>query len=322
MARRLAAAIPRPQSVRHAARMTIAAVLAFTAAWAFHLPQGYWSVITAIVVMQGSVGGTLGASLDRLLATTAGAVAGGIWVSIGVHLPIPEVLLLILAVAPMALLAAQRPAFRLAPITAVIVLLGASGANGLLIAFHRVAEIAVGCLIGGLTAQFVFPDRARAAIEAGAAGVLEGLGAVAAAHLTREAPVRIDALNDVARKHITAIATAAAEEARERALHLRTGPPAAPLLRTLRRVRSDVAMLGRAMDADTRAEGATASQVVAQHFADAARFLRGVGPRPSLASLDATIGTIPADSALAFALLTLRRDLAELDERLAEQVAG
>jgi uncharacterized membrane protein YccC len=56
--------------------MTVAAILAVAAAWALALREGYWAVISAVVVMQSSLGGTLGASLDRLMATVAGAMAG------------------------------------------------------------------------------------------------------------------------------------------------------------------------------------------------------------------------------------------------------
>ena len=226
--------LPQSQVLRHATRMTVAAILAFAAAWAFALPESYWAVISAVVVMQGSLGGTLGASLDRLLATVAGAMVGAACVSLRGLTPLPEVLVLTLAVGPTALLAALRPSFRLAPMTAVIVLVGASPGAGLLTAFHRVMEITLGCVIGALTAHLVLPDRARAAIKTGAAGMLDGLGKVAAAHLTGADAAHIDALNELVRRHLSAVTTAAAEDARERALSLRTGPPAAPLLRTLR----------------------------------------------------------------------------------------
>ena len=65
--------------------------------------------------------------------------------------------------------------------------------------------------------------------------------------LVREQKLLTDVLNELVRRHLGAVTTAAAEDARERALSLRSGPPAAPLLRTLRRLRSDVAFLGRAM---------------------------------------------------------------------------
>ena len=51
-------------------------------------------------------------------------------------------------------------------------------------------------------------------------------------------------------------------------------------------------------------------------------FLHGIGSAPALATLDGVLGTVPPDSVLGFSLATLRRDLADLDERLAEQVTG
>jgi uncharacterized membrane protein YccC len=319
---KLVAYLPLPQSqvVRLATRMTVAAILAFVAAWAFALPESYWAVISAVVVMQGSLGGTLGASLDRLMATVAGAMVGAACVSL--RGPLPEVLVLALAVGPTALLAALRPSFRLAPITAVIVLVGASPGAALLTAFHRVMEITLGCVIGAVTAHLVLPDRARAAIKTGAAGMLDGLGKVAAAHLTGTDTAHIDALNELVRRHLNAVTIAAAEDARERALSLRTGPSAGPLLRTLRRLRSDVAFLGRATAFEPRKVEVATSEALARYFAEAAAYLRGIGPAPALATLDCVIDTVPPDSVLGFSLATLRRDLADLDERLAEQVSG
>jgi hypothetical protein len=64
------------------------------------------------------------------------------------------------------------------------------------------------------------------------------------------------------------------------------------------------------------------SEALARHFADAAAFLRGIGPAPALATLDGLIGTVPPKNVLGFSLVTLRRDLADLEERLAELVRG
>ena len=311
-----------PQVLRHAARMTIAALLAFVAAWVFALPEGYWAVISAVVVMQSNIGGTMGAILDRVMATLVGALTGAACASLRENAFVQEVLVLTLAVGPMALLAALRPSFRLAVMTAVIVLVGASPGGGLTTAFHRVAEIVLGCVIGALTAHLVLPDRARAAIKMGAARVLDELGKVAAAHLSGADEARIETLNELVRRHLSTVATAAAEHAREQTLSLRTGPSAAPLLRTLRRVRSDVAFLGRAMASGPLKVEVTIGESLNRYFADAAAYLRGLQSAPELAMLDSVIGTVPRDSVLAFSLETLRRDLADLDGRLAEQARG
>ena len=46
--------------------MTIAGLLAYVLAELFALPQGYWAVFSAIIVMQASVGGSVKATIDRV----------------------------------------------------------------------------------------------------------------------------------------------------------------------------------------------------------------------------------------------------------------
>jgi uncharacterized membrane protein YgaE (UPF0421/DUF939 family) len=40
----------------------------------FGVKQVYWAVLTAVIVMQASVGGSLKATIDRLAGTAAGAL--------------------------------------------------------------------------------------------------------------------------------------------------------------------------------------------------------------------------------------------------------
>lgn len=51
---------------------------AYAAYKALGLPQGYWAVFTVMIVMQGSIGGTLGAATERMMGTLAGALVGGL----------------------------------------------------------------------------------------------------------------------------------------------------------------------------------------------------------------------------------------------------
>jgi uncharacterized membrane protein YccC len=53
-------------ALRLCARMTVAGLLAYLLAELFGLPQGYWAVFSAIIIMQASVGGSVKATLDRL----------------------------------------------------------------------------------------------------------------------------------------------------------------------------------------------------------------------------------------------------------------
>src|SRR6478752_5310753 len=114
--------------MRLALRATIAALLAHAVAVLLQFTQGYWVVITAIIVMQASLGGSLKAAADRMSGTLAGAAYGAL---VAVAIPHGGELGLSIAIAvavlPMALLAAIRASFRVAPITALIVLVPVAG---------------------------------------------------------------------------------------------------------------------------------------------------------------------------------------------------
>jgi uncharacterized membrane protein YccC len=316
--------LPSTVALRHAARITVAALLTSELTLLLRLPQGYWAVITTLIVMQASLGGTLGAAVDRVLATMAGAGAGVIGAALQQVLSLPESVVLVLACAPMAMLAMQHPSFRLAPVTAAMILIMGGSENAALhTAFDRTLEIALGCVIGVLTAQFVLPSHARGVILGSTATLLELYGNLAQAHLARSDEVQIEALNEQARQALARIANASAEESRERAVHLTAAPDTAPLVRTQRRLRSDVAILGRVMAVSDRSatDHTDLGGVLKDHFDQLAAFLRGNGAAPDLGALDANIGQQPEAGILHFALITLRRDLAELGERLSEQLS-
>jgi uncharacterized membrane protein YccC len=260
-----------------------------------------------------------------MVATVAGAVVGvfGAWAQTA--LALPQWLMLVLVSAPLGMLAMQRPSYRLAPVTgAMVLIMGASEKGAVQIGAERLFEIVLGCIVGVLTAHFVLPVRARPVILENAAAFLALLGTLTEAHLARRHETHIDSLNDQARLSLDRIVAAAAEESRERTMHLSAGPDTAPLLRTLRRVRSDVAIIGRVMavtDAPAIEHTAVAA-VLKSHFEALAAFLRRTGEAPGIPALDALIGEIPDTGTLHFALITLRRDLAELDDRLRELAAA
>src|SRR5258708_28389318 len=111
-------------------RMTAAGLVAYALAEAFGLAQGYWAVLTAIIVVQASLGGSLQAVIDRLVGTLGGAAFGAAIALLVPHAGTPvTAIALVLALAPLALFTAIYPGFRMAPVTAVIVLLGAASAQ-------------------------------------------------------------------------------------------------------------------------------------------------------------------------------------------------
>lgn len=240
--------------LRLAVRATIAALLAYGIAWALDLPKGYWAVLSAILVVQSSLGASVAVALDR----GAGTVAGGI---IGVALamlagPSQNLTVLFLTIGTLAtaLLAAYRPSFKLAPVTVVVVMLAdPTHAQPLISGLQRVFEITLGGLVGIGCALFIFPTRAllllfphaadaldacAALLEQGASGLLDG---------TLD-PADVDRLNAQARATLRAADLRVGEALRERAGRLSSAPDAAPVVRLCRRLWHSVIILMRVAD--------------------------------------------------------------------------
>src|SRR5258705_2990892 len=134
-----------------ALRVTVAAAAAYALATALHLMLPLWAVLTSLIVTQMSVGRSLKATRDYMLGTVGGAIYGG---AIAVLIPhsgeIGLLALLVLAVAPLAFIAAINPSLNAAIVTAVIVLLipEMRHANPLDSVIDRVMEVTVGAVTG------------------------------------------------------------------------------------------------------------------------------------------------------------------------------
>jgi uncharacterized membrane protein YccC len=152
---------PTGRQQKQAAQTAFAAALSYVIALTFGLPQGYWAVITAILVVQSSIGGSLGLVVDRLVATILGAVAGlALLYLFGVDRA-ALVASLALAVLLLAFVAIRRPGLRLAPVTAAIILLSDNSVvEPLVSALDRVGEIVLGSVVALATALLLWPSRA------------------------------------------------------------------------------------------------------------------------------------------------------------------
>ena len=326
--------------LRLVSRALTAAALSLVIGEAFAMPQSYWAVITALIIVQGSVGGTLAAGLDRFVGTLAGAVLGAAAALAGEFWRVPQVLLLLLAVAPVALLAAIRPSFRIAPVTAAIVLFTTpSNASPITSAMDRVVEIALGTIIGIIVSIFVLPSRAQRICFERSAEMLKRLAQVLLLHLRppdAAKPDEIERLNERVRAALAKVEATAEEARREHLIRVAEGPVPERLVRTLRRLRSDVAFVGRAKagnDFDWQslglvtAEVASALRFVFDSLSDTLLHDTHV---PDLTELDQAIAKlrIATDKraenprsphraiALPFVIDTLRRDLGDLIDAL------
>jgi uncharacterized membrane protein YccC len=341
-----------------AARTTFAALITFALAELLALPQGYWAVLTSVIVMQASVGGSLKAGLDRIVGTAAGALWGvAVTLAVPHHATWTLGLALAVAVAPLAPVAVLRPTYRVAPVTAVIVLLSTSGAQlgPVRYAIDRVLEIGLGCLVAVVVSLLVLPARAhRLLAEAAADAVLaqRELLDLILGDTTRSPDGPTLAATHLKLAHALSRVEGFVDEVnRERVNRLSETPDAEPVARNLRRLRHDLTAISRAVTEplpeparQCLAESLAALRLaISDYLASSAAVLRGSRAMPVLEPVDRALLTF-RDSmdrlrasevlqgldiegvervfSLAFAVQQLRGNLGELADRVAERGLG
>jgi uncharacterized membrane protein YccC len=239
---------------RFCLRMTAAALLAFALAQIWNIPlNGLWAVLTAVVVTQMSVGGSLRATTDYVLGTIGGAVYAA---TIGVIIPHPTTLalagVLALTIAPLAFAAAVNPSFRSAPFTGAIVLLiaGQVGEGPIESALYRLLEVALGGGVAVVVSLLVLPQRAYGLGLDAAARLLDLLAQLLlkllAGFTHRLDVAETTRMQQEAGRALAAFQAIAAEAKGERTINLVAEPDPAPLARTLLRLRHDLVIIGRA----------------------------------------------------------------------------
>ena len=233
-----------------AVRLMAAVAVAFTIYELFHLPQGYWAVFTVIIVMQGSIGGTLDASVDRMFGTAAGALVGGTAAALIPHTSVALGVALVVCVGATALLAAAQPRFKVAPITVAIMLLSSSGGmSPVNAALFRVLEIGVGGLLGVAATLLILPARSGPRVAMLAAEGLDRMVAILIAFaeaLDAGAPLVTRPDHGELRRALTAVEAAMADAEREHSTRLARHAIPAAIPRTLWRVRTDLVSVERA----------------------------------------------------------------------------
>jgi len=230
-------------------RVTAAALLSLVLALLLNLALPLWAVITSVVVTQASVGRSLKASRDYLVGTLGGAVYGGI---IAVLIPHsgegPLLIVLVLIVAPLAFLAAINPAYSVATVTALIVLLlpTISHDGPLASAIERLLGVVLGAVVGMLVSFLILPARAHDQVRAGAANTLDVMALTLNKLLGSTAyGGELDDLLQSLGPQLNSLAETGKEADRERGALLSVGPDPETLLRAMFRLRHDLVTLGR-----------------------------------------------------------------------------
>jgi uncharacterized membrane protein YccC len=276
------------------AQLAAATVLSFLASGALGLPQGFWAVMSSLIVMRANPDATLDAGLDRIFGTLAGALAGVAGVALyGDRGHAPGASLAIVAV--LSFLTAMRPALRAAPIAALIVMAapGSASQGPLHAALLRTAEIATG--IATSLAVAWLASKFGATARPG----------TACAHLLRLLEKQLDAPPETREEH-----SRAARAAARRVGELVQGSRAErerQMLQLALRLSQDVGLLVR-----LRAEAdASSMQAAGAALLACARRLEGIdddADRDALHALsNSALGASPVDP-----LALLREDLHKL----------
>ncbi|MDX5595562.1 FUSC family protein [Pseudovibrio sp. SPO723] len=236
-----------------AARLLMSVVATYVVTRLIGIPQPQWAVLTALIVTQGSVGGSIKASGDRFIGTVAGAIWGG---AIGAFVPHTDAIglgeALVMAIGPLAFLTAMRPGLRVAPITAIIVLMAPTGTtvDPVESAAIRLFEIGIGCLVGLITSLIVLPVRSRQQMGNATNNALQLMGELMSIYVasclgTRSAS-QSEPLEAALQQHLDKFTGIAAEAMQERKLYRAIDYDPAPVFRTIMRLRHDLVIIQQA----------------------------------------------------------------------------
>ena len=233
-------------------RMTVAAVAGLGLAQAFALPLPLWTVLTALIVTQMSIGRSLKTSIDYLVGTVGGTIYGAALALLIPHgSELALLLVLVLAVAPVALVAALKRNLNAVPVSSIIVVLmpALTHAGPLESAIYRVLEVGLGVLVGLAVAFLVLPAGGHRLARQEAARTLDllaqALGRALAGPLAAADIEVLRLIYDGIGRSLVEFTASAAEGEQERSARLSVEPDTQPLRRTLLRLRHDVVTVGR-----------------------------------------------------------------------------
>ena len=341
--------------LRFCLRAIANALLAFGVTHMLAIPlNGQWAVPTAVAVIQMSIGGSLKAAAEYIIGTIGGALYATLVAAlVPTSTELSFAFALALAIGPLAYAAAIRPSLRVAPVTAVLVLMISTklGEAPIGLAYDRLLEVAIGLLVALTVSFLVLPAPAHTLGLELAARALElmarALPAVIAGFVDRLSPLQNLRLQDEVGEAVRGFAEVAAEAKGERIANLAPDPDPSVLARTMRRLRHDLVMLGRAAAEPLPAQLAPPLQPLLDEIgASACDYLRASadaltarreGPTTAwvddalaayfgqVASMrrDGQLTALPLDErerifALGFALQQLRRNLVELADGVAD----
>src|SRR5262249_3157479 len=190
---------------------------------------------------------------EYILGTLGGALyAGIVGVLIAPANVLTQAVILAVTVAPLAFLAALNPNFRVAPFSAVLVLLiaGQLVEGPIESALTRLLEVTLACTVALIVSCLVFPVLAHCLAREAAARVLDEMAKdlpdILMGFFQRADPAELSRIQDRVGATVVELQGTIEEFKRERPLSFTSAPDPAPLARTLLMLRHDLVMLCRA----------------------------------------------------------------------------
>ena len=134
-------------SVAHAVRTAIAATLSVLLARLVGMPEAYWAVIAALVVMQSPLSSTVPLAIQRIVASAVGASLGAIESAyFGANLVAFALTIFVLGLISIAF-RLERVGYSYAGMTLAIIVLIPHAEAPWIAAAHRFAEVSIGILV-------------------------------------------------------------------------------------------------------------------------------------------------------------------------------
>jgi len=261
--------------VRQSVRFVLSIALAWLAAHIAHLREPVWSLITAVIVTQGSITQTMSTGRDQIIGTLIGAGTGIAVIGLGLWV-MPGWLAFDLALIPLVWLAAWRGTRRFALITLMVIVLFPSEGGPFTRPLDRLLSILCGVGASVVVSYVVLHRPARREAFATAASLLDIVADMITKALDRTADhAQLVAMVESGIEQLFKIDALLTEAARERRAKLaERDPMLSELPSVMRRIHSDAFLVARAVNAGKELLGPHEITPVRETLVQAVNILR------------------------------------------------
>lgn len=164
-------------AIKHGLKTGIAGLITYVIYLIWHLPEGYWVVITALVVAQVTLGASWKPALYRTVGSASGAIAAMLLITILGSGTVRVGIALFVLATLFGFLTMLHPSFSAAGFTVAIVLvIGPLEGSPIKLGWLRVLYTILGSFVAFAVGALIWPVRAREGLRRMIANIIEGSG--------------------------------------------------------------------------------------------------------------------------------------------------